>query len=246
MAIKLKIPNSVKLLYTIFVLTIINLGYFILYKDNQSLLLFICISAVVYLIECNMIYSLLYPLIIVNGLNLLRKIMNSSNQEGFVGDELITKEVKIKMLTWLQENMDSDSMMEYINYNTSIDDNILSLSNILDNISVTEITEEDTDFDDIDEFIRYVKKINEMEDANEDELNFVNAMVEQMMKKINISSSNDDDEEIEGEKKEGKEENEDIKDEKNSEMYVNMIKDTIVKKENEIDELKKELSKKQK
>ena len=239
MATKLKISNSVKLLYTIFILTIINLGYFILYKDNQSLLLFICISAVVYLIECNMIYSLLYPLIIVNGLNLLRKIMNSPSKEGFISDETFSKQDKVKMLSWLQENMDSDSMMEYVNYNTSIDDKLLPLSNILDNISVTEISETDTDFDDIDELIRYVKKINKMEDADEDELKFVNKMVDQMMEKLGLSNNDEEiDEEIDEEDKE------EVKDDKKSEVYVNMIKDTILKKENEIDELKKELDKK--
>lgn len=245
MAKKIKIPTSVELLYTIFVLTIINLGYFILYEDNKSLLLFMCISAVVYLIECNMIYSLLYPLIIVNGLNLLRKIMNSPRKEGFISDEKFSKEDKVKMLSWLQENMDSDSMMEYLNYNTSIDDKLLPLSNILDNISVTEISETDTDFDDIDELIRYVRKINKIEDADEDELKFVNKMVDQMMEKLGLSNSDEEvEEEILDDKKETEEE--EIKDDNKEEMYVNMIKDTISKKENEIDELKKELDKKTK
>lgn len=244
MAKKLAIPNSVELLYTIFVLTIINLGYFILYKDNQSLLLFICISAVVYLVECNMIYSLLYPLIIVNGLILLRKLMNPSSKEGFDNDTTFSKEEKIKMISYLQENIGSDSMMAYVNYSSSIDDKLMPLSKILDNIVAIEINGDDTDFDDIDEFIRYVKKINEMEDADENELNFVNNVVEQMTNKLTTESEEEEEEDKQVEKKEEKEKN--MKDDKNSEMYVNMIKDTIEKKENEIDELKKELSKKQK
>ena len=165
---KMKLTNSVQLLYTIFVLTIINLGYFILYKDNQSLLLFICVSAVVYLIQCNMIYALLYPLIIVNGLNLLQKIMNVKQTEGFetLDDLKFTKKEKNIMLKWIQDNLEDETMSEYVNYSTSIDDNLLPLSSILDNISVTQFQENNSDYEDINEFIRYVKKINTMDDVD--------------------------------------------------------------------------------
>ena len=80
--------------------------------------------------------------------------------------------------------------------------NILPLSTILDNISVTETKKRITDYEDIDEFIRYVKKINTMDDVDETELSFVNNMVEKIwMEKINISSSNEEEEEKEDEKK---------------------------------------------
>ena len=100
---KTELSNSLQLLYTVFVLTIVNLGYFILYKDSQSLFLFVCIFAVVYLIQCNMVYSLLYPLIIVNGLNLLQKVMNVKHTEGFqlTPDDLkFTKKEKNIMLKY--------------------------------------------------------------------------------------------------------------------------------------------------
>ena len=125
---KMKLTNSVQLLYTIFVLTIINLGYFILYKDNQSLLLFICVSAVVYLIQCNMIYALLYPLIIVKWFKFVKKNYESSNQEGFeMLDDVITNKEKVMMLKWIQENLEDDAMMEYVNFNTSIDDKHITI-----------------------------------------------------------------------------------------------------------------------
>ena len=207
---KMKLTNSVQLLYTIFVLTIINLGYFILYKDNQSLLLFICVSAVVYLIQCNMIYALLYPLIIVNGLNLLKKIINVNHTEGFemLDDVKFTNKEKVMMLKWIQDNLEDDTMMEYVNYSTSIDDKLLPLSTILDNISVTEIQEKNPDYEDINEFIRYVKKINSMDDVDETELLFVNNMVEKIMEvlpKKKEKEENDEDEE----EKEDEEERED-------------------------------------
>lgn len=231
MAKKLLIENSVQLLYTIFILTIVNLGYFILNKDNQSLLLFISISAVVYMIECNMIYSLLYPLIIVNGLNLLKNIMTYNHTEGFVEGKKLNNEDKLQILTWIQENIDSDEMTDYTNYATSIDDELLPLLSILENISVVEENGNETDFDDIDELIKYVTKIRKMKNVNKDELKFVNNMVDKMMNELDLSTTMDEESETENK-------------EENSEMYVNMIKDSISKKEDEIDELKKELAKK--
>lgn len=231
MAKKLLIENSVQLLYTIFILTIVNLGYFILNKDNQSLLLFISISAVVYMIECNMIYSLLYPLIIVNGLNLLKNIMTYNDTEGFVEGKKLNNEDKLQILTWIQENIDSDEMTDYTNYATSIDDELLPLLSIIENISVVEENGNETDFDDIDELIKYVTKIRKMKNVNKDELKFVNNMVDKMMNEIDLSTTMDEESETENK-------------EENSEMYVNMIKDSISKKEDEIDELKKELAKK--
>lgn len=231
MAKKLLIENSVQLLYTIFILTIVNLGYFILNKDNQSLLLFISISAVVYMIECNMIYSLLYPLIIVNGLNLLKNIMTYNHTEGFVEGKKLNNEDKLQILTWIQENIDSDEMTDYTNYATSIDDELLPLLSILENISVVEENGNETDFDDIDELIKYVTKIRKMKNVNKDELKFVNNMVDKMMNELDLSTTMDEESETENK-------------EENSEMYVNMIKESISKKEDEIDELKKELAKK--
>ena len=231
MAKKLLIENSVQLLYTIFILTIVNLGYFILNKDNQSLLLFISISAVVYMIECNMIYSLLYPLIIVNGLNLLKNIMTYNHTEGFVEGKKLNNEDKLQILTWIKENIDSDEMTDYTNYATSIDDELLPLLSILENISVVEENGNETDFDDIDELIKYVTKIRKMKNVNKDELKFVNNMVDKMMNELDLSTTMDEESETENK-------------EENSEMYVNMIKESISKKEDEIDELKKELAKK--
>ena len=250
---KTKLSNSVQLLYTVFVLTIINLGYFILYKDNQSLFLFVCISAVVYLIQCNMIYALLYPLIIVNGLNLLQKIMNVKQTEGFetVDDLKFTKKEKNIMLKWIQDNLEDETMSEYVNYSTSIDDNLLPLSSILDNISVTQFQENNSDYEDINEFIRYVKKINTMDDVDEEELSFVNNMVEKIMevlperKEEELETEKNDKEKESKEQEEEEENSEETKVNKEdkveveTETFANLIKDTISQKQTELFDLKK-------
>ena len=232
---KLELPITTQLLYTIFILTIVNLGYFIIYKDSQSLFLFICIFAVVYLLDCNMIYSLLYPLILVNGLNLFKGIINI-NQEGFQlnkdGEvsEKITNKEKISIIKWFQENENEDFMLDYVNYEESIDDEMLSLSTIIGNISNVEIKEEDddddTDLEDVDDFIKYVKKITKMKDPNEDELDFVYKIINKMIKEIDFN--------IEDEIKPVKETKE------KSETVKNVMKDTIKQKESELEVLKEE------
>ena len=255
---KTKLSNSLQLLYTVFVLTIINLGYFILYKDTQSLFLFVCISAVVYLIQCNMVYSLLYPLIIVNGLNLLQKVMNVKHTEGFkTPDDLkFTKKEKNIMLKWIQDNLEDESMTEYVNYSTSIDDNLLPLSTILDNISVTQFQERNSDYEDINEFIRYVKKINTMDDADESELSFVNNMVEKIMDVLPERNEEEQELELENEKNNKEEQAKELELEENdeetnfnnedkieveTETFANLIKDTISQKQTELFDLKNKL-----
>lgn len=255
---KTKLSNSVQLLYTVFVLTIINLGYFTLYKDTQSLFLFICISAVVYLIQCNMVYALLYPLIIVNGLNLLQKVMNVKRMEGFetLDDLKFTKKEKNIMLKWIQDNLEDESMTEYVNYSTSIDDNLLPLSTILDNISVTQFQERNSDYEDINEFIRYVKKINTMDDVDESELSFVNNMVEKIMEVLPERNEEEQELELENEKNNKEEQAKELELEENdeetnfnnedkveveTETFANLIKDTISQKQTELFDLKKKL-----
>ena len=235
MSKKLELPITTQLLYTIFILTIVNLGYFIIHKDSQSLFLFICIFAVVYLLDCNMIYSLLYPLILVNGLNLFKGIINI-NQEGFQlnkdGEvsEKITNKEKISIIKWFQENENEDFMLDYVNYEDSIDGEMLSLSTIIGNIGNVEIKEEDddddTDLEDVDDFIKYVKKITKMKDPNEDELDFVYKIINKMIKDIDFN--------IEDEIKPVKENKE------KSETVKNVMKDTIKQKESELEVLKEE------
>ena len=63
--------NNVKLLYIIFFISLLNISYFILNKDTQSIFLFSVIALIVYLFNNNMIIVLLFTMICVNGLILI-------------------------------------------------------------------------------------------------------------------------------------------------------------------------------
>ena len=75
----ISILNNVKFLYFIFLLTVLNLGYFLYNKDNQSIFLFAVLCLIVYLFNQNMIIVLLFSLISINVLGLI----NNLNKEGF-------------------------------------------------------------------------------------------------------------------------------------------------------------------
>ena len=175
--------------------------------------------------------------------------MNVNHTEGFemLDDVKFTNKEKVMMLKWIQDNLEDDAMMEYVNFSTSIDDKLLPLSTILDNISVTEIKEKDPDYEDINEFIRYVKKINTMDDVDETELSFVNNMVEKIMEVLPERKEKEDEEEEEKEDEEEKDEKDEKKVKKEdkveveTEAFANLIKDTISQKETELFDLKKKL-----
>jgi len=70
--------NNVKLLYVVFVLSVINLLYYVYNKDNQSIFLFAVVALIVYVFNKNMIVVLLLTLFIVD----LLILINSFNKEG--------------------------------------------------------------------------------------------------------------------------------------------------------------------
>ena len=74
--------KSTSTLYVVLALTLINLFVFINNQDNESLFLFLVISLLVYLKTTNMISVLLVPLILVNVLIYLRRLL-MNGREGF-------------------------------------------------------------------------------------------------------------------------------------------------------------------
>ena len=76
---KSSLLNNVKVLYLVFFLTILNLGYFLYNKDNQSIFLFAILCLIVYMFNHNMIIVLLFSMITINLLILINKL----NKEGF-------------------------------------------------------------------------------------------------------------------------------------------------------------------
>ena len=72
--------NNVKLLYLVFIITLVNLSWFLYKKDKESLVVFLTFSLVIYLVNKNMIFVLGIPIIIANIYSLFKK-------EGFEDEE---------------------------------------------------------------------------------------------------------------------------------------------------------------
>lgn len=87
----LTLLNNVKFLYFVFFLAILNLGYFVYNKDNESIFLFIVLCLVVYLFNNNMIIVLLFSMIVINVIILINLI----NKEGFE-EETVKEKEKVK------------------------------------------------------------------------------------------------------------------------------------------------------
>lgn len=94
-----KMMKSTLTLYGVLLLAVMNLFVFIGNEDNESLFLFLVISALVYTKTTNMISVLLIPLISVNLLIYLRKLL-MSRREGFDMDMELEEFNK-----WFDENV---------------------------------------------------------------------------------------------------------------------------------------------
>ena len=222
--------KSKNFLYVVFCVAIFNLGYFIMNKDSESLFLFICISCIVYMFQKNMIIILLYPILFVNGLILLRRLMNTNN-EGFeysIGTD--TKEVineKRYMIYWIQKNipnLDNDEEKEveeneyskYSQFDVSIDEDngLIPFKRIIDNIFLVDLGSKEIDMTPINNFINYIKYISQIKRYDDksiykEEIDFVNNLFEVMTNDYYGKSPTDNEEETMEDEAIEDEENED-------------------------------------
>jgi len=143
--------KSTSTLYVVLALTLINLFVFINNQDNESLFLFLVISLLVYLKTTNMISVLLVPLILVNVLIYLRRLL-MSGREGFA--ENANMKEFIRFVETIQDAPSEDDSegnefyKDFVKPVISIKDNeidslenakhILSLYNRLSEISTNE------------------------------------------------------------------------------------------------------------
>ena len=78
------ICNNVNVLYFIFLISILNILWFV-YYNKRCILIFVCCCLAIYIINKNMIFVLGISLILVDSLYLL----NLVKKEGFLGDEIV-------------------------------------------------------------------------------------------------------------------------------------------------------------
>ena len=127
---KSRLLNNVKLLYIIFFFSLLNLSYFILNKDTQSIFLFAVIALIVYLFNNNMIIVLLFTMICVNGLILINLstegLENKSEPENVEPKVILPKIEKIAPATYSKEKK------EIIN-------ELIPLTKAIDGLDVDEI-----------------------------------------------------------------------------------------------------------
>lgn len=99
----MKLLNNLKLLYIIFLCTLINIGYFLYRKDFQSILIFIVCCIVMYMVNKNMIIILGFSILFVNALGIVRK------KEGFKNDKENGKDIDLDDSDDSEDDNDSES-----------------------------------------------------------------------------------------------------------------------------------------
>ena len=135
--------KSTSTLYVVLALTLINLFVFINNQDNESLFLFLVISLLVYLKTTNMISVLLVPLILVNVLIYLRRLL-MSGREGFDNKANLKEFISfVETIRGAPSEEDSEGSKFYTDFVKPVisikeDEHILSLYKKLSKISTTE------------------------------------------------------------------------------------------------------------
>lgn len=174
-----KLISNKTFLYTVFALFCLNLGYFIINEDTESLILFTIIGLVVYLINNNIILTLLIPIVCVNILNWMKKGLNTVNNEGFINyenKEDIALQDKIFIMTWIKDNISNGEYTDYEIYTDPLQDGVKPLSLIIENIKFANIDGENTNADSVDELLDYLniamKLQGEEKDTRIDEINY--------------------------------------------------------------------------
>tara|TARA_Y100000389_G_scaffold99354_1_gene96079 strand:+ start:9723 stop:10454 length:732 start_codon:yes stop_codon:yes gene_type:complete len=120
-----KCLKSTTVLYATLLLAVLNLFVFITNKDNESLFLFLVISALSYMKTNNMIVVLLIPVVAVNLLILLRSVLANNKIEGMDSNELYNELDNVKSKAFLQwaalwyEENEQDVSEEISNINKS-------------------------------------------------------------------------------------------------------------------------------
>lgn len=177
--------QSTNVLYIVFLLTLLSLGYYLMNYDYESLFLFIFISTIVYLFDENMIIVLGVPLLFVNVMIILKRMINT--HEGFesMSDDVLTMDDKKNVAKWLQNNLSGDNanLMDYEIYNVSINsqENIKPLKEIVEDIIAIDLEDDTPSVQGVDDLIKYIKEIRKIEkDYNDRNDKIENSDIEQL------------------------------------------------------------------
>ena len=126
------ITHNVNLLYFIFLLSILNILWFV-YYNQRCILIFICISLAIYLINKNMIFVLGISLLLVDSFYLL----NLVKKEGFWGDKMYSLEGF--------NNKNDKYQLDDIDENEENEENDKDVSNNVINTSKSDVITNDSE-----------------------------------------------------------------------------------------------------
>lgn len=178
-----KSMKSTIALYSILALVVLNLFIFIGNEDNESLFLFLVISAIVYTKTSNMIPVLLIPLVVVNSLIYLRKL--------FMKREGLESGVKLPAFNkWFDEYM-SDSEMPK-------DDDAEGLEfyeNMIKPVADIENKNEPASLDDVEKIMKLYTSLNEMSEKKSDSVStYIKKIVDKFKDEFTEPEESQDDE----------------------------------------------------
>lgn len=132
----MKILKNINVLYFVFLISIINIGWYVYYNKYNSILFFAVCCLVTYLINKNMIIVLGVSIIIINILNSLNLVKEGLGLEGFeepienVESNESIEEIQAK----IRSTMDKISKLEK---NTEVDLDVdIDMPNVMDNASL--------------------------------------------------------------------------------------------------------------
>lgn len=177
--------QSTNVLYIVFLLTLVTLGYYLMNYDYESIFLFIFISTIVYLFDENMIIVLGVPLVFVNVMILLKRMINT--HEGFesMSEDVLTMEDKKNVAKWLQNNLSGDNanLMDYELYNVSINsqENIKPLKEIVEDIIAIDLEDDTPLLQGVEDLVKYIKEVRKIEkEYNDRNEKIENSDIEQL------------------------------------------------------------------
>lgn len=183
-----KIIKSTLVLYTVLLLAVMNLFIFVQKEDNESLFLFLVVSAIMYTQTTNMIVVLLVPLIFVNLLIYLRRIF-LKRREGFDIDTSMEDFNK-----WIESNISKE---EPTDDSEGLEFYKKKVKPVIDIKNLTSPTLED-----IKNMMSLYTSLSEMSEKEPSESTYINNMVDDFVKSFdnNKDKSNKEESETDTEK----------------------------------------------
>ena len=173
-----KSAKSTITLYAVLVLAVMNLFVLINKQDNESLFLFLVISAIVYMKTNNMVIVLLVPLLTVNLLIYLRALL-MNRREGFSSDEIKLK----RFVNFVIQNADDKPEKEDKDGKTFYDDFVKPV------LEIEELVPDNLKNVSVKDMKKIILLFGELNQTNESDSKYIKKMLKAFNEKFEDSES---------------------------------------------------------